>query len=106
MASPATFTVMLSNGDSFALTGFADQTPQFFGITTDIPISQVNFIMTSGVPNTTQPGLDNLYYGTAGGGELPPEDPAETPETATFLLVGSGLFWLCRQHRRRGLVPA
>jgi len=103
---PGSFTVALSSGEEFDLTGFADETPQFFGITSDIPIAEVNFILTSGISNTTQPGIDNFFYGVAAGAGLPLEDPAETPEAATFLLVGTGLLLLCRARRKRVMMPA
>ncbi len=96
------YTIMLSNGESWdnVLTA-AGLTPQFFGITTDTTFSEVHLLLTTGVNTITYPVIDNVAYGIAGAVVTPPlEDPEETPEAATVILVATGLFFLWRRLRR------
>jgi hypothetical protein len=63
----------------------------FWGVTSDTPISSVDFTLAGTSANGgTWAFLDNFTYGTAQTEEPPPE----TPEAATMLLIGSGLLGL------------
>jgi hypothetical protein len=90
-----------SNGMSFAATlqgtnytiaTSATAPPTFWGVTSDTPISSVNFALQGTTPNGGSVAfLDNLTYGAASTGGPPPD---QTPEAATLLLIGSGLLGL------------
>ena len=85
-------------GTSFAVTVLGTQytvatsttaPPTFWGITSDTPISSVDFTLLGTSPTGgTWAFLDNFTYGTAS------PDQTETPEGATMLLIGSGLLGL------------
>ncbi len=100
-SNPATFTVHLSTGEEWTdIATAARPTRTFFGVTSDTAITQIDFVLTSGTNSVTYAGLDNFSYGVAdlgGGGE----DPAETPEAATMILVGTGLIAVFGFRRRR-----
>jgi len=64
--------------------------PTFWGITSDTPISSVDFALEGTTPSGGSVALlDNFRYGTASASGGPPPD--QTPEAATLLLIGSGL---------------
>ena len=105
--SPNALTFSISvGGGTYSAPTFARPTLGFFGFTSDTPFTTIDI----SVPNTTPSGgtyalLDNFSFGTA------QTAPADTPEIATFVLIGSGLVvlggrrkWLSR--RGRDLCPA
>ncbi len=102
-SSPETFTVMLSTGESWndVLTA-TGMTPQFFGISTDVPFAEVHLLLSTGVNSLTFPVIDNIAYGITGVGGAgdPLEGGAETPEAATLLLIGTGLLLIWRMAKR------
>jgi hypothetical protein len=70
----------------------------FWGVTSDTPISYVDFTIPDATWNgNTVAFLDNFRFGTAQGTEEP---PADTPEAATLLLIGSGLVGLASLRKR------
>jgi hypothetical protein len=79
----------------YATTGYARDTPGFFGIASPQRISSIHFGLDQGrrVDTSGSFAIDNL---TLGGGTLAP-----VPEPATLLLVGSGLGLAARLRRRR-----
>ena len=110
-SDPMQFVVALSTGDQFTgITTAARPNSTFFGVTSDLPIAEVSFMLASGANLVSRPAIDNFVYGVAGagnggdggeGGEGGPINPEETPEAATFLLVGTGLVLLYRARRRQ-----
>ncbi len=101
------YTISLDTGEQFpGISVGARPDTAFFGITSSVAFTQADVLMTTGVKSVSYPILDNVAYGLAGsGGGTGDPPPQETPETATFLLVGSGLvcFW---RWRRRPPQPA
>jgi len=100
------YTISLDTGEQFPnISVGARPNTTFFGVTSTVPFTQVDVLMTTGVNWESQPILDNVAYGLAGGGGTGGGGPSEVPETTTFLLVGSGLilFW---RWRRRAPEPA
>jgi hypothetical protein len=82
-------TIILSSGDSYTLTSPSDSTMDFFGLTSTVPITNIQFSAS-----TTFTMIDNFAYG-----DLPAE---ETSEPAALLLGATGLagIWLARRLRR------
>jgi len=88
------------------ITSQARPTRNFFGVTTDTPISQVRITLNSGFTNNTYGLFDNFGYGAAetsggGGTGTDPGPTEETPEVATTVLLGAGLLmmrWLKRRQ--------
>jgi hypothetical protein len=107
-SEPGQFTVVLSTGEQWTGIGTLDKpNRRFWGVSTDVPIAEIHFQLTSGINLTSLPGLDNFAFGTLGaGGGVPPDPEAETPEMATIVLVGTGLILLRRLGRRRKLALA
>ena len=68
----------------------------FVGFASDTAISQVRILLDSGTLYNTQALVDNISYGTVAG----PPPGSETPETATLLLVGGGLYVIAWRRRR------
>jgi hypothetical protein len=78
-------------------------TPAFWGVTSDTPISSVDFTLQGTVYNGgSQAFIDNFAFGSAQA-QAPPD---ETPEAATFLLIGSGLLGLALLGKRLSLLQA
>lgn len=105
-SDPMEFVVALSTGEQFTgIATAARPNRTFFGVTTDIPIAEVSFMLASGINTVSRPAIDNFVYGVAGGGGAgDPINPEETPEAATFLLVGTGLVLLYRARRRKPML--
>ncbi len=104
-SDPAAFNILLSTGDQFLNIATATRpTRRFFGLTSDNEITQLQFVLTGAASSVSYPGLDNFTYGTAGAGTGP--DSGETPETATLILVGTGLIFLYRLRRKRLPLPS
>jgi hypothetical protein len=102
-ADSGEFAVTLSTGGSWSNIGVASRPDMaFFGATSDVPIAAVQIWQTAGMPYQSYPVYDNFSFGTAGVVGPPPE---ETPEVATLLMVGSGLFLVWRFRRRRIAQP-
>jgi len=80
------------NGTSFytIATGLPNAGPSFFGFTSGTTVSDIDLTIPGGVLDTMA-FVDNFRTGTA----LVTAPPADqTPEAATFLLIGSGLIGL------------
>ena len=77
-------------GTPFTVMTSATAPPTFWGVTSDTPISSVNFTLQP-LSSGSQGFLDNFTYGTADTQGPPPPD---VPEAATMLLIGSGLLGL------------
>jgi hypothetical protein len=73
----------------------------FIGFTADTSVTQVRIYVDSGTLYNTQALLDNISYGTA-----TPPPGSQTPETATLLLVGGGLYGIAWRRRRLRLSAA
>jgi hypothetical protein len=92
------YTVELNNNPSLVYTasptqGWPNQT--FFGMTSDTPITSIEFSLPIGASAT--PLIDNFSYGAA-------QSQPQTPELCTFLLIASGLIGMALVGRRvRGL---
>jgi hypothetical protein len=72
----------------------------FWGVTSDTPISTIDLKLQSAVFNGTSHALlDNFKFGTA----QAIDPPSETPEAATFLLIGSGLIGFVALKKRLSL---
>jgi PEP-CTERM motif-containing protein len=78
-------------GTPFTVTTSATAPPTFWGVTSDTPISSVDFTLQP-LSSGSQGFLDNFTYGTANAQAPPP--PPDVPEAATMLLIGSGLLGL------------
>lgn len=83
-------TIVLPGVNSFLVNTQANPTRTFWGFTSDTPISTIQ------ISATASPLIDNVSFGTAA--------PAQTPEIATFILIGTGLLGL-RWLRRRQTNP-
>ncbi len=74
--------------------------PAFWGVTSDTPISSVDFTLQGTTPTGGSVAfLDNFRYGSQSSA---PPDP--TPEAATMLLIGSGLLGLAYLRKRNKTV--
>ncbi len=81
----ASIVIALSTGETFTVSTLSNPQRAFAGVTSDVPISYIQFN-----PNAGSQMIDNFSYGAA----LTQGIPVETPEVATFLLGGAGLFFL------------
>ncbi len=75
----------------------------FFGFTADAPVNQLRIYVDSGSLTVTQALIDNVSFGellSGGGGGGPPQG-GETPEAATLLYVGTGVYYLAWRRRRQ-----
>lgn len=82
------FKVTLADGESFSVATGNRPTTAFFGLTADAAISYVDFALPTAANNAGTSGLlKNFQFGTSGA--TPP--PADTPEAATLILIGTGL---------------
>jgi len=88
------------NGLTFTVTTLSRQftiatnptpNPAFFGATSDTPFSMID-VTLAGAPAGTYELLDNFRFGTS--------QIDQTPEAATFLLIGSGLVGLMALRKR------
>ncbi len=75
-------------------TGSVPSVAQFFGITSDTPISTIDLYFPTGVTSGYMM-IDNFSIGTASGG-----GGTDSPEICTMLLCGSGLLGLVKLSRR------
>lgn len=78
----------------------------FFGFTADAPVNQLRIYVDSGSLTVTQALVDNFSFGEllsggggGGGGQPPPG--GETPEAATLLYVGTGVYFLAWRRKRQ-----
>ena len=95
--SPNALTFQIAvQGSTFNVTTASRPTRTFFGITSDVPFSSIDFTVAGTTLNGGSYGvLDNVQFGQ----EAPP-----TAEGATFLLIGTGLLTLgVFRKRLRGL---
>jgi hypothetical protein len=78
-------------GTPFTVTTSVAPPATFWGVTSDTPISSVDFTLQGTSPTGgTWAFIDNFTYGAADTEGPPPE----TPEAATMLLIGTGLVGL------------
>jgi len=97
--TPYSYNIVWSTGAYSGFDTLAQPGRAFFGVTSDTPISQIRFILASGVADITYSALDNFSYGVAdAGGE---GGLGEVPETSTLMLVGTGLLLLSRLRRKQ-----
>jgi hypothetical protein len=92
------YSITLSTGDT--ISPIATQnlpTPTWFGVISDTPITSLRVEVLSGHSN-----IDNFEFGSPLGSQT------DTPEAATFILIGSGLLGLrlVKRRRRRRLNPS
>lgn len=93
-APPQTFNILLSTLDPVTPVMTLTQPGRaFLGIVSSDPISQVEFVLATGINAQTFPLIDNFSFGTA--------SPAATPEPSTYLLVGGGLLMVAAVRRRK-----
>lgn len=88
-----TFKITLSDGESFTAPTFTNQVPAFFGLTASAPITYIDFTLT-GAPAGSSMLMDNFEIGAVS---------APTPESASLVLIGSGLIALTILKRRSKL---
>ncbi len=98
------FKIVLSIGDIIMpITTALKPTKTFFGITSDVPIDSISFIIYLDPGNTAIPTaishalLDNFKFGLAAAAG--PDPGAETIELATFFYVGTGVLMLVLTKR-------
>ncbi len=97
--SALSFKIVLSTGEFFVSVGTSPWPNRaFFGLTSTVPISQIQFIMESGNDPTVNPLLpfsfplmDNFSTGVAYV-PPPPPPPVTAPEATTMLYVATGVF--------------
>lgn len=107
--SAQSFTILLDNVQAAVVTTVTQPDRQFFGVTTDTPITNVKIYLAGSGSTTffTEGRFDNFVYGSAstggttGGGGTGGGPEAETPEAGTLLCLGSGLL-MFRWVKRRG----
>lgn len=75
-------------GGSYTIAMGAAPSHKYFGITSDVAFTTLAIAIASPGPTSPFPLIDNLQLGTA----TVAAAPADTPEVATFVLIGSGLF--------------
>jgi hypothetical protein len=82
--------ITLSSGETYTITSPANSTMSWWGITSDVPITEIKFSATN-----TMTMIDNFSYAEIPGGE-------ETPEPIGLVLGATGLaaIWLARRLRR------
>lgn len=90
--------VTLSTGESYTVNTPNVAPAAFWGFTSD---AAVTFVRISTINQSGSPVLVDLQYGTANAPEPP---PPETPEVATMLTIGIGLFAIHRLKRGKFLV--
>jgi hypothetical protein len=84
-------------GTSFTAPTNDKPTPAFWGVTSDTPISSVDFTLQGTAFNGgSYAFLDNFRYGTAQAQGPPPD----VPEAATLVMIGSGLIGLAYMRKR------
>lgn len=84
----------------------ATNTLTFFGFTADAPVNQLRIYVDSGSITVTQALIDNFSFGemlsgSGGGGGGQPPPGGETPEAATLLYVGTGVYFLAWRRKRQ-----
>ncbi len=88
------FSVTLADGESFNVATGNRPATTFFGLTADAPISYVDFALpTASTNGGTTALLKNFQFGTNAAGTGPVTPPADTPEAATLILIGTGLMF-------------
>lgn len=93
-AEPQTYTIRVPGySDITGVSTLTQPGRQFFGLTSTEPITRIEFILTSGKNDYTYPLIDNFRYGDA-------LVETQTPESSSYLLVGSGLVALGLWRRR------
>jgi hypothetical protein len=85
-----TFTITTLS-TTFHPTTNAPPTPAFFGATSDTPFNTID-VTLAGAPAGTYELIDNFRFGTV--------QDTQTPEAATFLLIGSGLIGMMALRKR------
>jgi hypothetical protein len=84
-------------GNQYTVPTLAGNTEAFWGITSDTPITSLQFTVPGSTPSSgTQALLDNFSFGAS--------DLTAAPEAGTYLLIGSGLigFVLLRKRLMSG----
>lgn len=91
-------TYTINIGGATYTTPTSDTTSRtFYGFVLPSEFSSVDI---SYVNRSTNGALDNMVFGLAGTQTPPPPEPTETPEAATLLLCGTGLWSMSRFVRR------
>lgn len=84
-----TYSIKLSDGETFSSATGARPATTFFGLTTTAPISYVDFALSdASAGNGTSGLIKNFQFATTVSGGTPPPD---VPEAATLILIGTGL---------------
>ncbi len=92
------FTITLL-GNTYTAPTRARPNTAFFGATSDTPFTTIDFVLQGTTYNGSSHALlDNFRFGAAAGG--PTDPPADAPEAATLLLIGSGLVGLAYLRKR------
>ena len=88
-----TYSIKLSDGETFSSTTGSRPNATFFGLTTDAPISYVDFALSNASAGNGSFGLIKTFqFATAGTTSgTNPVAPTDTPEACTMILIGTGL---------------
>lgn len=94
-----TYSIKLSDGEIFSSPTGARPATTFFGVTTSAPISYVDFALSDAAAGNGSFGLlKSFQFGTTAAAA----PPADTPEAATLILIGTGLmaFRALKKYKR------
>lgn len=92
----SSFTIALDTTAMPNIVTAAQRKFTFYGVTSTTPFTVVDLSLP-GAPVNASALIDNVSYGTA---LSVSQDPGQTPELGTFLLIGSGLVGMALMRRR------
>jgi hypothetical protein len=101
-SAPGSTLQVATDVGTFQAPTFSSPTLAFFGVASTSPITTVDISFLNPIPNQTL-FVDNVRFGSAVDPLIPP--PADAPEAATFLMIGTGLIGLPLWNRRRKRAP-